>query len=183
MADICNVDLQLPIAIRQRSNQHRVIEVARRLAIDRDDLQPAKISSLPQFLRVQGVHSLCSRSRSFRQYIRRKYMRQMVLANDDLDIHAKRIRAGPSTSITRPLAWSSCCRKIRNRVDIDRPTPQAGLLWIQSPSDQWACCACASSPSTRCGVSFGVDGTSAPSGIRIAPPPGEPVIRSSSGVM
>src|ERR1700723_2589322 len=44
---ICDVNLQLVVSIRQQSHQHGIVKIARGLAIDRDDLQPAKVSSSP----------------------------------------------------------------------------------------------------------------------------------------
>ena len=97
MAHVGDVHLQREVAVRQLVHQHGIVEIARRLAVDRNDGQSAKIAPAFQIRRRDdGGHRL----RLF-HHLGRKTVRQMVLADDDLDIDAE-IARRPRTSITRP---------------------------------------------------------------------------------
>ena len=85
MCDIGDMDLQMPTAVFAAFDVNCVVEVSRRLAINGNDRQAAKIFSLSQFL-FGG--KLCTMI-GFCQYGTRKFMRQMMLANNNLGVDAQ----------------------------------------------------------------------------------------------
>ena len=77
--------LQLEVAIFQASHGNCIIEITRRLAINRDDRQRPEVSPLLQFTRRnERFRFLC-----FLENLRRKAVWQMVLADHDFNIQAK----------------------------------------------------------------------------------------------
>ena len=90
MRNVGNVHLQLPVAVFEALHVHGVVEIARRLAVNRDDRQIAEIAP-PRALRV--AHRMRRGSR-LRQNFRRKLVRQVMLANQNFHVHAE--IAGPS---------------------------------------------------------------------------------------
>ena len=85
MGDVGDVDLQFEVAVVQMLHRHGVVEIARGFAVDGDDGQVAKIASPLQFRPgIDGSACLC-----FFEDSRRETVRQMVLADDDLDVHAE----------------------------------------------------------------------------------------------
>ena len=113
VAHVRNVDLQLPVAILQRRHQYRVVEVPRRLAIDGDNRQPAKIPPPRPLVRRQRLHRLRRRCARLRQHIRGKHVRQMMLADDDLHVHPERVRRSQHLNHA-PLRRPSRSRKVRD---------------------------------------------------------------------
>ena len=75
--------------IFQRTGIHSIVEVPRRLAVDGDNGQLAKIATTCVerwiFFWWNGYRA------SFLQHAVRKDMRQMMLADEDFDVHAKGI--------------------------------------------------------------------------------------------
>ena len=86
MRHVRDVHLQF-VMCRSRSARdiHGVVEIARRFAINRDDRQIAKIARARA---SPASHTCCGVARGLRQHFRRKNMRQMMLANDDFNVHA-----------------------------------------------------------------------------------------------
>ncbi len=85
MGHVGDVYLQLEVAIRHAPHRHRIVEVACRLAIDGNDGQSAVILAVAQLARrndrIEVLRLL--------QYLDGKVMRQVVLADDDLDVDAE----------------------------------------------------------------------------------------------
>ncbi len=85
MCDVGDMHLQLEVAVRGAADGDRVVEVARGLAIDGDNGQRAVVAAMAQLRgrdhRIEALRLL--------QDLDREAMRQMELANDDLDIHAE----------------------------------------------------------------------------------------------
>ena len=82
------MDVQGKVTIRQSIYPDGVIEIARRLAIDGDDVIVPKVSALSQHVGGDVV----GESLRLSDHLRGKPMRQMVLPNDDFDVDAKIIR-------------------------------------------------------------------------------------------
>ncbi len=121
MRHVGDVYLQLEVTVLQPPHRHRIIEVARRLAVDGDDGQRPVVAPVHQLFRRNRPLKLLRLLQDFDG----KLVRQMVLANDDLDIDAEivlRSRGSPplarcglsagegqlviSTSTTRPSRLS-----------------------------------------------------------------------------
>ncbi len=79
--------LQLIPAIGALAHQHRVVEVARRLAINRHDRQIAKISATRNLFEIEVRNAA-----RLRQHLLRKHARQLMLADHHLHVNAKVIR-------------------------------------------------------------------------------------------
>ena len=111
MRNVGDVHLQLEVACRQPAHRHSIIEIACRLPIDSNNGQCTVIMPMRQLLRRQrSLESFC-----LLQYLYRKLVRQVVLANNDLNIHAKIVR------IAEYLHYSpgrSLCRRRPTR-DLD----------------------------------------------------------------
>ena len=58
VADVGDVDLQLPVAVRERLDADGVIEVACGLAVDGDDRQAAEVAAFCQLLRCEAIDCL-----------------------------------------------------------------------------------------------------------------------------
>ena len=117
VAHVRDMDLQLPVAVRQRLDVNSIIEVTSRLAIDRYDGKPTEITAPCEFIFLKTVDCLLRGILSLSQNIRRKDMRQMMLADNNLDVHAKGIRR------PKHLDNAATCRTPRRRkacnLDID----------------------------------------------------------------
>ena len=85
MCNIGDMDLQVPAAVFAAFDVNRVVEVSRRFAINGNDRQAAKILPLSQLL-FGG--KLCTMI-GFCQNGARKFVRQMMLANNDLGVDAQ----------------------------------------------------------------------------------------------
>ena len=85
MRDIGNVDLKLEVAVRHAAHGDGVVEVARGLAVDGDDGQRAIVAAVAKLARRDERLELLR----LLQDLDRKAVRQVVLADDDLDIHAE----------------------------------------------------------------------------------------------
>src|SRR5260221_9084946 len=85
MADVGNVDVQGEISIRQRIDPDGVVEIARGFAVNRYYVHAAKIAAALR-LRVRNGDEYILR---LLHRIWREAMRQVVLANHNLDIHAE----------------------------------------------------------------------------------------------
>ncbi len=85
MRDVGDVYLQQPAAVLAPLNVHRVVEIARRLAVDRHNGQLAEIYPA----RSVGFRQWKRRPRRILQNLLREGMRKMVFANDDLSIDAQ----------------------------------------------------------------------------------------------
>ena len=81
------MDLQLVTAVRALGDQHRIVEITRRLAVDGDDRQVTKILPARNFFEVKMGHGA-----RLGQNIFREDARQLVLADHHLHIDAKVIR-------------------------------------------------------------------------------------------
>ncbi len=85
MRHVRNVYLQLEVAIRHATYGDRVVEVARSFAVDGDDRKRAVIAPMAQLARRNHRIELLR----LLQYLDRKAVRQVKLANDDFDVHAE----------------------------------------------------------------------------------------------
>ena len=89
LGHVGDVDLQLKIAVFRFANCDRVVEVARRFAVDGDDRQIAEILAMVEFPgRNDGRNGLCLFERGGREMVR-----QMKFTNRDFDIDAEVIFA------------------------------------------------------------------------------------------
>jgi hypothetical protein len=79
-----DVNLQLVAAMGQATHIDRVVEIARRFAVDGHDRQRAEITAATE---RRGIHLLGNGAR-LGQYLLREGVRQMMLADDDLSIDA-----------------------------------------------------------------------------------------------
>ena len=119
-AHIGDVDLKLGVAVREFTHQHGIVEVARCLAIDGDDGQAAKVFAYIEVFGGQGSDGLLRLLGGFGQHCRWKRMRQMVLANNDLDIDAEGIRR--TKHLDQASARRPAGRGETRNLDIDRQT-------------------------------------------------------------
>ena len=85
MRYVGDVDLQLEVAVRHAAHGDRVVEVARGFAVDGDDGQRAIVAAMTQ---LAGRNDRLKLLRLL-QDLDREAMRQMELADDDLDIDAE----------------------------------------------------------------------------------------------
>src|SRR5580658_5096699 len=85
VADIGDVHLQRPISVVEPIDPYRIVEIARGFAIDSDDIEIAKIASGCQLLSVD----LQRNGPGLFESIVRKFMRDVMGANQDLDIDAE----------------------------------------------------------------------------------------------
>ena len=85
MRYVGDVHLQLPVAVFETLHVHRIVEVARRFAVDRDNRQISEIAP-PGAL---GIAHGMRRAGGFRQHFRRKFVREMMFPDQDLDVHAE----------------------------------------------------------------------------------------------
>ena len=82
------MDLQRIVAVRQAIHPHRVVEIARGFAIDGYDIERPIILAAGQLVLANDIGEAL---RLF-QNLGRKMMRDMVLPDHDLDVHAEIIR-------------------------------------------------------------------------------------------
>ncbi len=75
-----NVHLQLIVPVRQLSDMNRIVEIARCLAVNRNDWQVAEIAPASQI----GLRDALRSGFRLRNHFRRKNVRQMMLSDDDL---------------------------------------------------------------------------------------------------
>ena len=131
MRNVGDVHLQLPVAVFEALHVHGVVEIARRFAVDRDDRQIAEIAPA----RALGVAHRMRRGGSLRQHFRRKFVRQMMLANQDLDVHAEIARA-PENFDHASRRRHAAARKARHlHVDdgaVEFRQPHAALRLMQA---------------------------------------------------
>ncbi len=85
------MDLQLGVAVWQGSDEHGVVEVAGGLAVDGHDRQAAEVFAAGEFGGGQRRDRLRGAFFRFGQDVRRKSMRDGVLADDDFDVNPKGI--------------------------------------------------------------------------------------------
>src|SRR5579863_4242424 len=84
MRDIGDVYLQLVVSVWKRSNVYRVVEIARRLAVNCDD---GKIAEIAAGAQIRTGH-LLRRGVRFGKRSIREHMRQMMLPDNNFDVHA-----------------------------------------------------------------------------------------------
>ena len=82
------MDLQREVAVRQPLHPDRVIEIARGLAVDRDNVEMRENRAARDLRRADLVWNVPR----LLHHVRRKLVRQMVLADDDLDVDAEIVR-------------------------------------------------------------------------------------------
>ena len=85
MGHVGDVHLQLKVAILQMLHDHRIVEIARGFAIDGHNGQAAEVAALVHFA---GGNDRLGILR-FGQHRGRKAMRQVMLADHDLDVRAE----------------------------------------------------------------------------------------------
>ena len=85
MRDVGDVDLELEVAVRHAADGDRIVEVARGFAVDGDDGQRAEVAAMAQL--AGGDHRV--EVLRFLQDFDREAMRQVKLADDDLDVDAE----------------------------------------------------------------------------------------------
>src|SRR5262249_31168530 len=104
LSNVCDVDLKLVIAIFKPANKNRIIEVASCLAIDSHYGQVAVVLAAHQFQAGDvGPNGLC-----FFQHIVGENMRQVVFANDDLDVYPEVVLV--AENFDDAAAWVLCGR-------------------------------------------------------------------------
>ena len=82
MRHVGHMDLQPVVTVLKTLHMHRVVEVARRFTVDRDDRRLAKIATSLQ--RLLAYH--LRRGLGGGQYLLRESMRQMMLADNDFHV-------------------------------------------------------------------------------------------------
>ena len=131
MRNVGDVHLQLPVAVFEALHVHGVVEIARRFAVDRDDRQIAEIAP-PGAL---GIAHRMRRGGGFRQHFRGKFVRQMMFADQDLDVHAE-IAGPPENFDHASRRRHAAARKARHlHVDdgaIEFRQPHAALRLMQA---------------------------------------------------
>src|SRR5580698_10032971 len=109
MADIGYVHLQCIIAVRQTIHPNRVIEIPRRLAVDGYYVQRPIILAPGHFILANDVR----KALSLLQNLRWKMMRDVMLPDHDLDIHAEIVRASEDLDNT-PHGLAAILGKLQN---------------------------------------------------------------------
>ena len=89
VADICDVDLELPVAVGQRLDEDGVVEVAGGFAIDGDDGEAAEIMTEGELFRAQRSDGLGGGVVSFSEDVGGEDVGETVLADDDFDVYAE----------------------------------------------------------------------------------------------
>ncbi len=112
MAYIGDVDVQRIIPIGQTIYPDGVIEIARRLAIDGDDGHVAEIAPSFQLGGGDGVRN----GLSLLQHFGRELMRQVMLADDDFDIHSE--IAGAAQNLDHAAHWPRSLLGILQQFDV-----------------------------------------------------------------
>ena len=84
MRHVRDVHLQLVMPARQLSHMNRIVEIARRLAVNRHNRQVTEIAPASQI----GLGHRLRRRFRFRHHFRRKNVRQMMLSDNDLNVDA-----------------------------------------------------------------------------------------------
>ena len=109
MRNVGDVHLQLPVAVFEALHVHRVVKIARRFAVNRDDRQIAEVAP-PGALDI--AHGMRRRG-GFRQHVRGKFVRQMMLADQDLHVHAE-IAGAPENLDHASRRGHAAARKARH---------------------------------------------------------------------
>ncbi len=102
---IGNVDLQLEVAVGQVAHGDGVVEVARCLAVDGDDREAAKVAAMAEFACGNDFFDALR----LVQHGVRKAMRDVVLADDDLDVDAEIV------FVTEYLDYAAARWRVRRR--------------------------------------------------------------------
>src|SRR5262249_44620227 len=85
VGDVGDVHLQLEVAVFEAGNEHGIVEVASAFSVDGDNRQVAKVAPLAQLGGGDdGLDGL-----GFIQDFRRKPVREMEFADNDLDVDAE----------------------------------------------------------------------------------------------
>src|SRR5581483_10024103 len=80
-----DVHLQFEVAVGEAAGKDSVVEVAGGLAVNGHDRQVAEVAAAAQFRRGNHVLELFG----FFQHLGREAVRQVILADDDLHVHAE----------------------------------------------------------------------------------------------
>src|SRR3989449_5229866 len=112
MRHICDVHLELPGAVRHPRDIHRVVEVLSRLAVDGNDGQMPEILPRRQVPLADRVRHLAC----FGQHFVGKLVRQVVLADDDLDVHAE--LAWPAQDLHHAPGRRHPASRVTSQLDI-----------------------------------------------------------------
>ena len=92
MTDIGNVDLQSIATVREAIHPHSVVEVTCGLAVNRDDVQAPEILPATGVSDVRAAFDHRRNALRLFDHVSREAVRDMVLANHDLDIDAEVVR-------------------------------------------------------------------------------------------
>src|SRR6185503_6210681 len=84
VADVRDVDVQGIVAVGELIHPDRVVEIASGFPIDGDDRHVAKVAAAAQF----GIGNRLGNGLRLLDYFGRELVRQVVFANNDLDIDA-----------------------------------------------------------------------------------------------
>ena len=86
VADIGDVDLELPVSVGERLDENGVVEVAGGFAVDGHDGEAAEVLAESQFFVGEGGDGLGGGVGGFCQDVGGEDVGEMVLADDDLDV-------------------------------------------------------------------------------------------------
>ena len=92
VADVGDVDLQLGVAVGQRTDEDGVVEVLGGFAVDGDDGKPAEVFALGELLASKSGDGLFGFCFGFRKDVRWELVRDVVLADDDFYVHTEGVR-------------------------------------------------------------------------------------------
>ena len=88
VADVGDVDIQGVVAVGEAVHPYGVVEITGGYAIDGDDVERAEILAAGELVGANDVREALGLFQDFRG----KFMGDMMLADDDLDVHAEIVR-------------------------------------------------------------------------------------------
>ncbi len=141
------MDLELPVAVGQRLDEDGVVEVAGGLAVDGDDGKAAEVAALRGLCGGERIDGLCGGGGGFGEYVGGEDVRQMMLADHDLDVDAEGIGRAEDLD---DAAFGGRPGEGKSVISTSTARPSRGL-WVASSSAnfQARCWVWASSPRTR----------------------------------
>src|SRR5260221_14126071 len=113
MADVGDVDMKRIVAAGDAIPPYGIVEIASRFPIDGNDVHVAKILTACKLVEPDDVRITLRLLQNFR----RKMMRDMMLADDDLDVHAEIVRMSQDFDHP-PHSMLAIFRKLKN-LDAD----------------------------------------------------------------
>ncbi len=123
MRHVGDVHLETPAAVCAAFHVDSVIEIARGFAIDGDNREVAKIFTALAIGLLDGQRAVPG----FFFHLRRKLMRQVMLANDDFGIHTE--LAGAAENFKYPTRRGSTGTRIAKQLDVHDCAVQFRHAW------------------------------------------------------